>query len=294
MFSRDSSLLMVCIVCMAMWMPVLHAVPLNISGVIRDSLSHDSLPFVKITITEFGKSFTTTRSGFFVALEPSTYTFLLEADAYESLKKELSVSTEGETFTFDMVKSSDRAKLDKRSDSLFLFQEGFYYAIAHQQITDAYAYMVACKRFSATGGQLDSMMTVYNAAKGVWIDSIFTYALALEDSQKVSDAYYYYKKILSVDSLHEGAREHYAKTEGILTAILEGKTPVSTGGADNETPARMTPEQIQGMFNQAVNKFLEEDYEGALILLKTILKNDPNHEGAKNYLSRTQARLQIK
>lgn len=278
---------------MALWMLVLHAVPLNISGVIRDSLSHDSLPFVKITILEFGKSFTTTRSGFFVALEPSTYTFLLEADAYESLKKKLSVTTEGETFTLDMVKSSDRAELDKRSDSLFLFQEGFYDAIACQRINDAYAYMVACKRFGAAGMQLDSMMAVYNAAKGAWIDSVFAYALALEDSHKVSDAYYYYKNILSIDSLHEGAREHCAKTEGTLTAILEGKTP-GTSGIDNETPARMTPEQIQAMFNQAVDKFLEEDYEGALVLLKTVLKNDPQHEGAKNYLSRTQARLQVK
>lgn len=293
MYHNNPLRITVCVIFIMMLTGTGFAALLNISGVIRDSLSHDPLPLVTVTITEFGKSFATTRSGFFVALEPSTYRFRLEADAYEPLNREITVTVEGEAFTFDMVKLSDRADPDKHSDSLFLFQKGFYHAIANQNITDAYAYMIVCKRLNLISEQFDSMMIVYQGAKGAWVDSIFAHALALEDSNRLSDAFYYYKKIVSIDSLHEGAKEHLAKTDALLVARIAGKTH-GFGALNDGSSARMTAEQIQTMFHQAVNKFIEEDYEGALVLLKTILKHDPNHEGAENYLSRTQARLQIK
>lgn len=270
-----------------------YGTSLNISGVVRDSLSHDSLPLVTVTIEEFNKSFTTTRSGFYIALDPASYIFVLEADAYETLRKKVSVVSEGQEILFEMVQLSDRAELGKQSDSLFLFLQGFQYAITHKRLKDAYAYMIACKRFDATSVQLDSMMIIYNNLRTFWVDSVFIYAQSLEDSQKLSDAYYYYKKIIAVDSLHEGAQKRLVETEKLLTAHLEGKTNISSAPSQTTAPS-MSPEQIQALFNQAVTKFLEEDYNGALQLLQTVLKHNPNHEGAKNYLSRTQARLQIK
>ena len=287
-----SSLRILWVVCIWGLTISLEGTSLNISGVVRDSLTHDSLPMVSVTIEEYGQTFSTTRSGFYVALGPGSYTFVLDADRYETLRQDITVVSEGQEFLFEMVKQSDRAELDKKSDSLLLFIRGFQYAIDNRRIDDAYRYMLACKRFNAPDEQLDSMKTVYLNTKTLWIDSVFLYAQILEDSQKLSDAYYYYKKIIAVDSLHEGAQERLAETETALTASLEGKT--QSGSDQNQQAApRLTPEQIESMFNQAVAKFLEEDYNGALSLLQAVLKNDPNHEGAKNYLSRTQARLQV-
>jgi tetratricopeptide (TPR) repeat protein len=289
---RNARRIIVCIILMGTAPLMLQAVPLNVGVTVRDSLSQNAISKIKVMVKELGQSFVTAKSSFYVALEPSTYTFIFEAEGYETAQRKFAVTTEGQSFIAKMIKTSDLTGLNKRTDSLYLYMQGFQYACTHRRITDAYAYMVTCRRFNATDQQMDSMMIIYNETKDLWIDSIFEYAKTLEDSQKISDAYYYYKQILTVDPLHQGAQERLGKTETALTNKIEGKTQPTSSGGKGATPA-MTAEQIESMFNQAVSKFIAEDYEGALTLLKTVLKNSPNHEGATNYLARTRARLQI-
>ena len=113
------------------------------------------------------------------------------------------------------------------------------------------------------------------------------YASTLEDSGKLADAYYYYNKVVVFDSLNETA---LAKIEAIDTRISQKGKGVSK---QTGKPAQKSAEEIEEIYESAISKFLAEDYNGALSLLKTVLKYQPTHEGAKNYLGRTKARLKV-
>ncbi|MGB3478702.1 MAG: hypothetical protein WBB67_06035 [bacterium] len=265
----------------------IQAKKINISVMIRDSLSLDSIPLVKVTVEELGQSFKTTRSGFCVALQPATYSFIFEAENYEPLSKTISIDTEGQQFFLKMVTISDRLVLEKRTDSLNFYLEAFRGAIENGEITLAERYIAALEKYDYPVATGDSIREVYEAKKLVCIDSLFDYARALEDSGKLADAYYYYNKVVAIDSLNETA---LTKMEEADSLLFQKKKDVSK---QKSKTAKISPEEIEKMYSTAVSKFLDEDYNGALSLLRTVLKYQPNHEGAKNYLVRTEARLKV-
>ncbi len=265
----------------------LQAETINVSAVIRDSLTHDSIPLVKVTVEELGQSFKTTRSSFCVALKPDTYAFILEAEDYEMLKKSIAISTEGKRFVFDMVKTFDRLALEKQTDSLNIYLEAFHNAIENGEITLAERYIAALEKYDYPVATRDSINELYEAKKIVCIGSLLDYARALEDSGKLADAYYYYNKVVAIDSLNETA---LAQMEEADSRLFQKKKDVSK---QKSKTAKISAEEIERMYSTAVSKFLDEDYNGALSLLKTVLKYQPTHEGAKNYLVRTEARLKI-
>ncbi|GAH04689.1 unnamed protein product, partial [marine sediment metagenome] len=80
----------------------------NVHAIIMDSLTNESIPSVRVTIENLGKSFRTTRSSFYVLLTTETYTFLLEAEGYEELRKSIPLSSQNNKISFEMVKVSDR------------------------------------------------------------------------------------------------------------------------------------------------------------------------------------------
>ncbi len=263
----------------------IQAKKINISAMIRDSLSLDSIPLVKVMVEELGQSFKTTRSSFYVALPPNTYTFLLEAEDYEKLKKSITISTEGERFVFAMVKTPYRLSLKKRADSLNIYLKAFGAAIGNGDIALAGQYMAILEGYHCSDAIMEGIREVYETRKVGWVDSMLEYANTLEDSGKLSDAYYYYNKVVAFDSLNETA---LAKIEAIDTRISQKEKGVSKR---TSKPAQKSAEEIEEIYASAISKFLAEEYNGALSLLKTVLKYQPTHEGAKNYLVRTKARL---
>ena len=139
----------------------IQAKKINISAMIRDSLSLDSIPLVKVMVEELGQSFKTTRSSLYVALSPGTYTFLLEAEDYEKLKKSITISTEGELFVFDMVKISYRLSLKERTDSLNIYLKAFNTAIGNDDIALAGRYMAILGGYRCSDVIMDGIREVY-------------------------------------------------------------------------------------------------------------------------------------
>lgn len=253
----------------------IQAKKINISVMIRDSLSLDSIPLVKVTIEELGQSFKTTRSGFYAVLKPDTYTFIFEAEDYEPLNRSISIDTEGEQFFLTMVMISDRLVLERRTDSLKFYLETFRNAIENDEITLAEQYIAALEKYDCPVATRDSIHEVYEAKKLVCIDNLIDYARALEDSGKLADAYYYYNKVVAIDSLNETA----------LAKIKENDTRISQKEKDvskqTTKSAQKSAEEIEEIYKSAISRFVAEDYNGALPLLRTVLKYQPNHEGAK-------------
>jgi hypothetical protein len=260
----------------------------NISAFIRDSLSHDSIPLVTITVENLAKSYKTTRSSFYVALPPGTYTFLMEAESYESFRKSWTVTTEGEHMIFEMVKKIDRAVIAQKQDSIESYLLGYTRALDNNDLNLAYQYIYLLDNMGYESKLLDSMNSICASKKVLFIDSLIELAQALADSQKYADAYYYFNLVCDIDSLNQSAA---AKRDEMHDIVIKKKKPDQ--GKTDPTTATKSAQEIEEMYNRAVAKFLAEEYKEAQNLLKTVLKYQPGHEGAKSYLSRTEARLKF-
>ncbi|MEW6685652.1 MAG: carboxypeptidase regulatory-like domain-containing protein [Candidatus Edwardsbacteria bacterium] len=57
------------------------------------------------------------------------------------------------------------------------------------------------------------------------------------------------------------------------------------------TPPKASPEEIANLYREGVRLYLSEDYEKALATFQKVIKLDPTNAKAKDYLSKTRARL---
>lgn len=262
--------------------------PINIQCTIRDSISHDSIPLVQITFENLGKSFKTRQSNFYVSLPSATYNLVLEADEYEKLVRSIDVSSESDSFVFEMVKASDRVWLGLKQDTLNIHLDSLDNALKKRELQEAKRLIAVVENYNCSVSVLDSIHKSYDLAKTAWSDSFLQIAQELEDSTKFADAYYYYKKIVDIDSLNETALKKLDEIDNKITGLQKGDTlqpPKETPAIDHQT--------IKKMYNEALSKFFSEDYNGALKLFKTILRYDPTYESARKYLKKTEARLKV-
>jgi tetratricopeptide (TPR) repeat protein len=236
----------------------------NLYFAIRDSLSHNSIPAVKVTIGNLEKSFKTNRSGFYVLLPPATYTFILEADGYEQLRRSITVTSDDQKFIFELVNLADRDAIKKKSDTLNHYLQLFDNTVKKRNLVEAEQVLNKLEELGC-------------------VESV------LEDSQKLSDAYYYYKLLVATDSLNEKARLRIERVDEKIKEKEKGKSTPATPSSKSV----MTPEAIDKLYNEGVSKYFAEDYKAALELFKKILKYKSDHEGAKKYLTRTEARLKL-
>lgn len=273
---------------------LLNAETINIHCTIRDSITHDSISLVQVTVENLNKSFKTRRSSFYAALPAETYSFLLEADGYDTLRKSIKISLDNNDFILEMVKLVDRAKLKELKDSLNHYSKAFDNALNNGEFAEAKRLITMLKKFNCPDSVVDSHYKSYEATKTNWTDSLLTYAQALEDSQKLVDAYFYYKKIVDIDSLNEGVLEKLNQVNEKLKEKGKEKEKEKEKGKNSQPSTikqTMTPEAIEEIFNKGVSKYLAEDYKNALKLFRKVLKYNPGHERAKKYLDKTVIRL---
>ncbi len=267
----------------------LHAEQINVKATIRDSLSHDSIPVVKVTIVNLGKSFMTTKSSFYGPLPADTHDFLLEADGYNPLRKSVILSQTNSVLIFEMLKRGDDVGMRAKKDTLKQYIGSFNEAIKNRDVDEAERLIVLLEQYDCSSSTLEKAREAIEITKISLVDSLMGHARELEEAQKYADAYYYYKKIVEMDSLNQIALDKVDE----MDKKLKGKQKPTTTTTPTTTPVKpkVTGEEITKMYNDGVARFLAEDYKGALKLFQSVLKYDSTHEGAQKYLDRTKARI---
>jgi tetratricopeptide (TPR) repeat protein len=221
-------------------------------------------------------------------LPAGDYELLLEADEYEPLNRTISVSLDSRQFTFYLVKTADRAQLNTHLEMFRIYMDSLILALrdrdpflARQLITDIQNYQDY--KFTVS----DTIINYYNAMTRFWSESLLILAKTREDSLQLADAHYYYRRIVDFDSTITGA------LEGLKRVELKLLEPLKPAGGNQSAVKTKSPEEIERLFQDGVSKFLAEEYDEALRIFKTVLSYDPDHENAKNYLARTNARINI-
>jgi tetratricopeptide (TPR) repeat protein len=254
---------------------------INTQFTVRDSLSQEAIPMVRITVETFKQTLVTRRSAFYLPLKPGTYGFVLESDGYETLKRTVVVSAQSYAFLLEMVSNADRQKIKENDSILYHNRNIFEKALRDGDIVLAEMYLSVVKTYARNRNEVyDSLRTMLENAKKSWTDSLFRLARENEESKKFTEARYYYNRLFMYDSLLAEARAGIRRVDSLAAAANRPKEV-----------KKMTPEEIEIIFQEGRAQFTADDYVAAKKLFQRVLANDPAHEKAKDYLRRTEARL---
>jgi hypothetical protein len=261
-----------------------EAKTVNTQFTIRDSLSQAAVPVVRVSVENLKQSFTTRKSAFYLPLSAGTYRFVLESNGYEILKSTVDVSAQNYSFTFDMVSTADRVKI-KENDSIFYYYLGVVKsALRNYDFVQADLNLTVLKSYDQLRiAAYDSIQEMYVNARKTWTDSLFRLARENENSKKYPDALYYYYHLYMYDSLLTEARAGIRRIDSLVVMAAKQSQPKEV--------KKMTPEEIEKLFQEGCAKFVADDYAGAKTIFLKVLANNPAHEKAKDYLRRTEARL---
>jgi hypothetical protein len=254
---------------------------INTQFTIRDSVSQAPIPVVRVTVEQFKQTLVTRKSAFYLPLKAGTYGLVLESDGYETLKRTVDVSAQNFEFTLDMVSSADRQKIKENDSILFHCLDVVKSALQAGDLILAEMNLSAVKSYAQNRMAVyDSVRALYENAKKNWTDSLFYLARENEELKKFTEARYYYNRLLMDDSLLVEARAGIRRVDSLSTAAAQPKEV-----------KKLTPEEIEKLFLDGRAKFTADDYAGAKKIFQKILASDSNHEKAKDYLRRTEARL---
>ena len=259
---------------------------INVHCTIYDSLSRDSIKEVHIAIESLQKSFNTKRSGFFMSVPAGEYEIVFTAPGYEEKTVKLNVGSQSSDFVVYLVKTQDREKINETRRLQKAYLDSLYQAFQKADAPMALRIMDAMSKHLSVSEEISK---AYEKAKVFWTDSLMKQAQVLEDSGKLADAYYYYKKVFNFDTLCEEAAKKMAE----IDKKFSWKKSRSTPKAKKVVVKKKTPEEIGKLYQQGIEQFLAEDYKTALKTFKEVLRYDPGHKGAKKYLKRTEIRLKV-
>lgn len=257
---------------------------INTQFTIRDSLSQAAIPVVRVSIENLKQSFLTHKSAFYLPLSAGTYRLMLKSDGYETLTSTVDVSAQVFAFTLEMVSTADRMKI-KENDSVFYYYLGVVKsALQNYDFVQADLNLDSLKPYAQLqNAALDSVREMYVNARKNWADSLFRLAQENENLKKYADALYYYHHLYAYDSLLIEARTGIRRVDSLLAMADKKNLPKEV--------KKMTPEEIEKLFQEGRVKFVADDYAGAKKIFQRVLANNPDHEKAKDYLRRTEARL---
>ncbi|MGB9720477.1 MAG: hypothetical protein ACPL28_03225 [bacterium] len=262
----------------------------EIRGAICDSLTKQAIPQVRVTVANLNKSFTTSKSAFVLMLPAGEYNFILDAPEYEILNKKIYLSSTHSTFTFEMVKQSDRISLKNKYREFSSIMDSFNYVLKNLELPTAKELLKKLQVFRENGFVLDEeIIANYNYLQKFWIDSLMNLARVKEDSSSYAEAFYYYRKVAEFDSSQIEAITGVHRTDSLLTLKNKPQT-LSTSQPVKKTK---TPEEIEALYQSGVAKFINKEFKETLKIFKEVLKYNPGHTMAQEYLRRTEARLKI-
>jgi tetratricopeptide (TPR) repeat protein len=205
---------------------------------------------------------------------------VLENPEYETLRRALRFAAKNNELIFDLIKKNDREWLKKKADPFYVLLDSLAKALEELDWTQALVFQNRVAEYTDPPPyNADSLARVIQVVKMKVLDSLMARARAAEDSQKLADAYYYYRRVVEYDSTNELARQKVAE--------LFVPKPETT-----RTKASVLSEvDIEALYQQGVSKFIVAEYEEAEKIFKKVLAQNPAHEKAKEYLHRTQARI---
>ncbi len=263
---------------------------------IKDNNTKEMIPDAVVDIKEINKRYKAAGGTFTMSLPVGNYTITIIKPNYEDYMAKISVKAGTKSkLIFNLKKTADALKLEaaaqeKEKNIKTYFEQGRVY-FSEGNLGDARTAFQMVLALDPNHQEAQNYLAQIDTRKLELIAVYSAEAKARTQAKDWTKALEFWNKVLQLDSNHAEARTAVANLQKqIAEAKAPPKQPVTP---PKPAEPKATAAEIEALYNKGVSRFVAEQYDEALKIFKQVLALDPNHAGAKDYKSRTEARLKV-
>lgn len=270
--------------------------PGAIECIVQDMTSKKSLRNAMVDIREINKRYRAPAGTFNLNLPAGNYTITVSKPDYVDYIAKISVKPGVKTkMIFNLKKTAealqrDMAMREKEQNIKNYLEQGRLYFSKEDfdNATTAFEIVLSldpdnaeAKEYLATIKQKREQLIAYYAANARSRAQAKDYTKALE----------FWQNVLDLDPDNTEAKTAIANLNAQIAATKK-PAPKPKPKPKPKVTKKATKGEIEALFKKGVSHFTAERYDDALKVFNQVLALDPNHSGAKEYKTRTQARIE--
>ncbi|UCG92396.1 MAG: tetratricopeptide repeat protein [candidate division WOR-3 bacterium] len=272
--------------------------PGAIECIVQDMTSKQLLAHSLVDIKEINKRYRAPSGTFNMSLAAGNYTIVVSKTDYVDYIAKISVKPGIKTkMIFNLKKTAAaiqrEAAMREREQSIKNYLEQGRLYFSREDLANAKrAFEMVLSLNPANLEARDYLATIEQKREQL----ISLYAATAQSRTQAKDytkALEYWQKVLDLDPGNTDAKTAINR---LNTQIAAAKKPApKPKPAPKTTPKvakKATKEEVEALFKKGVSHFTAERYDDALKVFNQVLALDPNHSGAKEYRTRTQARIE--
>lgn len=266
----------------------------SIECVVQDITSKTLLPNSVIDIKETNKRFRSIGGTFNLSLPVGAYTITVTKPDYVDYIAKITIK-EGvkSKLVFNLKKTEEALRREaaaverEKNIKTYLQQGTIYYSEGN--LDEALKAFNLVLSLDPDNADAKNYVANIDQRRVELIASYSAEAKARTVNKEYAKAIEFWQKVLKLDPNNAEAKTAIDALRKQLTTVKPPATTPTT--KPPTTPPKTTKEDIEALYNKGINLFTAEKYDDALKAFNQVLALDPNHQGAKNYKKRTEARI---
>ncbi|KPJ72973.1 hypothetical protein AMJ52_04540 [candidate division TA06 bacterium DG_78] len=260
----------------------------TIECIVQDITSKKLLNNSIVEIKELNKKYTAVGGTFSVILSVGNYTVIVSKPDYVDYTSMVSVKPGVQSkLVFNLSKTEEalrrEAALREKEQSIKIYLEQGKIYFFENQLDPAKIAFEMVLSLDPENSEAMEFITQIEPKRAQLIATYAAEARSRTQNNELAKAIEYWQKVLTLNPDHIEAKRSISDLQ---TRIAAAKKPPAV-------PKKITQAEIEALYKKGVTYFTAEKYDQALKIFKQVLTHDPNHTGAKDYKSRTEARLKV-
>jgi tetratricopeptide (TPR) repeat protein len=260
--------------------------------IVQDITSKQLLNNSIVEIRELNKKYTAVGGTFSLTLSVGNYTIIVSKSDYTDYTSTVSVKPGVQSkLVFNLSKTEEAlrkeaAAREKEQSIKMYLEQGKIYFLENQLDPAKIAFDMVLS-LDPGNSEATEFLAQIEPKRAQLIAAYATEARSRTQNNELAKAIEYWQRVLTLNPDHIEAKRSISDLQTRIAAI---KKPPAKPPAE---PKKMTQAEIEALYKKGVSYFTAEKYDQALKVFKQVLTHDPNHTGAKDYKTRTEARLKV-
>jgi hypothetical protein len=262
----------------------------TIECIVQDITSKELLNNSTVEIKELNKKYTAVGGTFSVTLSAGNYTVFVSKSDYNDYTSIVSVKPGIKSkLVFNLSKTDEALRretaLREKEQSIKMYLEQGKIYFFENQLDPAKIAFEMVLSLAPENSEAQEFIAQIEPKRAQLIAAYVAEAQSRTKNNELAKAIEYWQKVLTLDTDNTEAKRSIADLQARIAAAKKPPAPTE--------PKKITQAEIEALYKKGVSYFTAEKYDQALTIFKQVLTHDPNHAGAKDYKSRTEARLKV-
>jgi tetratricopeptide (TPR) repeat protein len=274
--------------------------PGSIECIVQDITSKQLLPNAFVDIKEVNKRYRAPEGTFAMSLPAGNYTITVSKTDYVDYVAKVSVKPSVKTKMIFNLKMTDEAlqratALKEREQNIKNYLEQGKFYLSKEDLKNAQTAFEIVLSLDPENAEAQEYLATIQQKRAQLISFYQSNARSRTAAKDYPKAIEYWQNVLALDPDNTEAQKAIADLNKQIAAVQKPAPKPQPKPKPSPTPAvtkKATKQEIEALFKKGVSHFTAERYDEALKVFNQVLALDPNHSGAKEYRSRTRARIE--